>query len=302
MEQVLAAYRCQRIFGLNVYLDAPEHLQEIRNGSTRRKRGHLSPLDHLAFPYNQAAVCFAQATDSDSPRIPFDQHLFSSIIITPSRKTFLGWYHTPSRASMLPPWVVMFVNSRIGSVVLHAPDTISQALSRVPQSSLAHEYTHLLLPLKLGLPAEYLEEILPPWIREGIPVAIHQLKKINWWQFPGTYQGGFRMIPSLNSIEEKGIFAHDTRPPEENTAFQYAALVTREFALRLNPQSNNLFPPPIFNDLMRLILRHSQLAEIRKGEMPTVSLTDFALRKYGVSIQECEAHVRHITGLGELNF
>ncbi len=190
-----------------------------------RMMNELDPIfwDRILEAYYTADVRFRQMVWKDVNQT-FAITSFPScrLVLTRNRdRVFRGLYHSPERFDQLPAWVSGYVNFKASAFVNYLSDDQGKKFD-LPGK--AHEFTHAVLPDEIGLPASLLAEVWPTWINESWTVGFHQRKPDGWIANQLTSKQNL-VTPSISSIGERGIFAHDQRPPGENVAYQWCAIM-----------------------------------------------------------------------------
>ena len=178
-------------------------------------------IDDICFGYHTAWTSFNRWICLD----PKDSYQLSEFpeghaVLTASRDVFKALYHSPERFDVLPDWVHGYVNFR-NSIYVQLFD--GRNTPRENDNSDTHEFIHTVIPAILGIRAEILSQLWPTWIQEAFTVGLSQRRKNSW--IAGEAEISPEKIPTLASLKEKGIFAHDNRKPAVNVAYQYCALL-----------------------------------------------------------------------------
>lgn len=154
----------------------------------------------------------------------------AGLVITQDRELFRLLYHSPSRFDQLPEWVRGYVNQKLGLYVKLFSGKHNKSGDIDGE---AHEFTHLILPALLRIPYEEFGTIWNTWINETFAVGLNQRQTIEWLKIE-LQKPGVR-APTILSILSEGIFAHDKRKPNENTAYQYCVHSVEQLGVELIP-------------------------------------------------------------------
>jgi len=146
----------------------------------------------------------------------------ATLVLTRDNEVLRSLYFDPSQFESLPPWVMDYVNLDSGLYVRRISE---KSNGPVDVDGSCHEFNHLTMPGVLGIPIKNFGEIWNRCLREGFAVGLNQRQQdLDAW-----LEKNWRSAtcpPSIQTIEDKGIFAHDQRQPHENVAYQYCVKVT----------------------------------------------------------------------------
>lgn len=153
----------------------------------------------------------------------------AALVLTQKAEIFQALYHSPEQFASLPDWVAEYINLKQGVYVKLFKAELTAADKDC--NTFCHEFTHLISAEVLGLPVDFLVDHWPTWLHEAFAVAINQPNEFTW--LAKQKLNPDVILPSLFSINEKGLFYHDSRNPQENVAYQYCYQFAKIVAVNL---------------------------------------------------------------------
>ncbi len=218
-EQQLAAMQKYNISNLEIYTENQEIFEELpaRFIDDILAAYHTSYMRVLALGLESTEVPKAVALTE------FPQ---AKIIITRSREIFKTFYFNIKLFDSLPDWVTCYVNFGRGIYVMYLPSADKRSTGITIDES-AHEFNHITIANILELPVEFLLKQWDSWLREYAAVSINQAQPDGWLAAEIASREN-QEIPTLLGIKERSIFGFDSRPPEQNIAYQYCVIVGNE--------------------------------------------------------------------------
>lgn len=175
---------------------------------------HISYLHILKLHSNY------QETPIDT--ITLNQYPAAKIIITRKKEIFKALYHSPHRFDNLPDWVRSYVNFRSELYVFYLPEN-EIIPSRLDIAEGSHEFNHITLANILSIPTEYLADFWPTYLNEYVSVSLNQRAPDGWLALELTQAN--KEVPTIEGIKLRGWMTFDSRPPQENIAYQYCVIV-----------------------------------------------------------------------------